>query len=1327
MYYVRSKLILISVLFFSILVLTAVVQKYPPVLYPEAATGASINPDSSLISAEKLLPNYDYFSAFNEALVNFGAPATTQSDYFGAYALTPIEDELFIGFAADRPSYNDGTTLAKFSGGQITHLASLDEQGVADMDFDPTRNEILIGGFDPAYNDGWDSGNSYNWNLESQTLRKSRGTGLDGVLHTLGQDIDTDGTYYAVSHSYDPTGTTPGAYKDPSSGFSFYGGLYKSVNAGKSWETVEKVVSHNGEYTTHLFDVISSNNNLYTLLKPYAGKLYLVTSSDGGHTWTDMFPDGDVTLSHQRFMRFQNGFLAHGIQTFGSNSYQVLIYVEGSRTVIHYLPFSMEMSPYNLIAVAGNRVFAADGSGVIWASIDLSTWHKIYNAKANGNTSGITAIAYWSNPDKLIVAQKANRQTGGAPIQDSIIYSLNLAGAIPFSPAVGVVGSTQTGNGSAYISPTELTFANLTTSNNPLTQDWDINADNTSDADTETVKHAYSKTDQGLHIIKTAVSDGSYEAVGHRAIVIVPKVLTLITVPYSSYYEYDEIPFEASVRVLTQDTGTIGYAWDFDTNGIIDSTEKNPKYAYSSAGSKTVTLTVTYQGESYKQTYPLTILQAVNLQFSLDKPTGAVPHTVTFTNNSTINGSGTAHNWVFRWDADSDGTIDGEGNTYTHIYTQQGPYDVTLYAVDTNKPDPYTFSLTKKVAVFADIFERISQPFSSEDENISSYASSFIDINNDGLLDLVIANANETKPDMSDHFVYLQNQNGFEKISDPFKASNDTHKVFRTTDVTAADFDNDGDLDIYSTGEYWLDGNRLFLNTPSTQNTISFSPAENSSLNRSAEGSRSVALADYDKDGDLDVFIARYSDYGNALFRNDGNGVYTQITTAGSPGEDDTNRYGFTAQWVDYDLDGDQDLFVVRYANFPNSLYTNNGDGTFTALTGQPLVTQAYSTTSASWGDFNNDGYPDVVISNNATPDQVFINNHGQTFTEQTDSVISTDYPTSLSSSTAVADVNNDGWLDIFITTINYNNHVPNRLYLNKGNAQFELLQNSKITTEGGGSLSSNLEDYDKDGDVDILIVKQNTAGHVYDNTNFLYKNALITTNHWLELELQGVQSNKSGVGARIDITTAGGMHLSRFTNTTNGRGDHNIPNTVHFGLGQEASIAELSIVWPSGITQTLANVQTDQILKVTEEETAPSPTPTATPTPGINEFVGITDGQIVSGTIQVSFNADPASTKSVRFRINNRTINTDNNSLYELTNISGTGFDTTKYKDGRYILSAEVTPKKGTRTMYRITFTIQNGTQNITPTPTGVPTGNYRDRLKELQERINEYLRNRR
>ncbi len=326
-----------------------------------------------------------------------------------------------------------------------------------------------------------------------------------------------------------------------------------------------------------------------------------------------------------------------------------------------------------------------------------------------------------------------------------------------------------------------------------------------------------------------------------------------------------------------------------------------------------------------------------------------------------------------------------------------------------------------------------------------------------------------------------------------------------------------------------------------------------------------VSMADFNNDGALDILALTSS--GCSVLQNSGSGVFTaQPAGSGS---------WWVAACLDYDLDGDQDIYLGTYGNSPNTLLRNDGTE-FTDVTTEAGVTFNSGTGGITVGDYNNDGCLDLYLGNYSTPlCKLFQNNGDGTFSDVTTAAGVAGHDDTRTS--AFTDYNNDGWLDIFSSHHDFYSY-SNIMWMNNGDGTFSNT-GAGLGLSGewiGDYFGTAWGDYNLDGDIDLFAV-----GHI--DKWVLYRNDMSETMpaNYVTLELEGTTSSRDAIGALV--TADLGTHtLTRAVGGGEGYHDyHSLP--VEFGLYDATAIQTLEINWPSGLVETYYNIAANQFIYAIE------------------------------------------------------------------------------------------------------------------------------------------------
>lgn len=478
------------------------------------------------------------------------------------------------------------------------------------------------------------------------------------------------------------------------------------------------------------------------------------------------------------------------------------------------------------------------------------------------------------------------------------------------------------------------------------------------------------------------------------------------------------------------------------------------------------------------------------------------------------------------------------------------------------------FVLPAFSVVFSQQFTRVTEGSPVTDGG-DSRSVNWIDYDNDGWLDLFVTNGPSGG---ANNFLYKNNGDGtFTKITG----------VAVTTDGASSDgsswgdMDNDGDIDVF-VANWYGQNNLLYKNDGGGVFTLLSTSVVSTDGGYSEAGS----WGDYNNDGLIDLYVCNSAGIRrNYFYSNNGGGSFVKITA----GVQSTDAfYSRSADWIDIDGDGDADLFVANEENQDENIYINNGNGTFSAGQILSLTGHAGNSASSSWEDVDNDGDFDCFIANyNNQNNVLLLRNNDLTFTAVTGDPAVTDGGNSFGS--VFGDVDNDGDLDLFVTNAFTAGTTTNFFYRNNGNGTFT--KDTAFDSDAGWSYGAAFGDYDRNGYLDLFIAK------CYGKTenNALYKNNG-GGNNWLLLDLVGTVSNRSAIGAVVKATASiGGNHVRQMRRVAGQTGYCSQTLQLHFGLGDASVIDSLTIAWPSGIVQTLTGVSVNERLTVTEDSTLTS------------------------------------------------------------------------------------------------------------------------------------------
>lgn len=485
----------------------------------------------------------------------------------------------------------------------------------------------------------------------------------------------------------------------------------------------------------------------------------------------------------------------------------------------------------------------------------------------------------------------------------------------------------------------------------------------------------------------------------------------------------------------------------------------------------------------------------------------------------------------------------------------------------------------------------------------------WLDYDGDGLMDLYLVNGRplpgfKAEKPLSNA---LYRNNGDGTFTDVTRAARVEGSAYGMG-VAIADFDNDGSPDIYLTN---FGPNQLYRNNGNGTFTDVTAKAGLSHSGWSA----SAAFLDFDRDGFLDLYVTEYLDFTlknnvrcgvagirtychpseyngvpNHLFRNNGDGTFTDVSVAAGISKKAGKGLGVVA--ADLNRDGWTDLYVANdmVANF---LYLNQKDGSFREVAelagaAYDALGNAQSGMGVATHDYDGNGFPDILVTNLSNEGYVLYRNEGDgSFTDVT-------FPAGVGRpslpltgwGTAFLDVDNSG--STFLVAAN--GHVMDNIERQNGSLKYLqpllLLKLTggrfvDVTKDYGQALLEpragrglSVGDFDNDGRLDLIVSNNNQAP-------VLLQNRVLSRNHWLKIQLVGTRSNRDGIGTRVRVKTGGGIQeLER----TGGGSYLSSPDPrLHFGLGKATSVEQIEVFWPNGAHERLVNVKVDQILRLTE------------------------------------------------------------------------------------------------------------------------------------------------
>lgn len=454
--------------------------------------------------------------------------------------------------------------------------------------------------------------------------------------------------------------------------------------------------------------------------------------------------------------------------------------------------------------------------------------------------------------------------------------------------------------------------------------------------------------------------------------------------------------------------------------------------------------------------------------------------------------------------------------------------------------------------------------------NNSGGGVSFADFDGDGWDDISLA----TGPDELIHF-YKNEEGTFNRIPSP------VDNIENAKSVLWVDYDNDGDKDLYISAFEGV--NRLYNNNGSFEFTdVTFV----SGLSTDSHNTFGANWADYNRDGWLDLYYGeRKSDAmsgpnENRLWRNNANGTFTEVTI--SSGAQDPERLPFCAAFFDMDNDKWPDIYIANDKKKINTLLKNNGDGSYSDVGEACGADIAMDAMSVTVGDYDNNGLSDLYVTN-IPAGSILLTNTGDPdmnglteFKEEAD-LRGVKFEGSIGWGANFLDADNDGWLDLYVSGMIIGTEMQSSaFYHNDGTGHFTE-PDFGFVGDTVRSYTNAIGDIDNDGQVDIIV-----------NNSEFFKSQLWkssgSTNNYLKIKLEGVMSNRDGIGAKIETYSAGHYQM-RFTHCGIAyQGQNSLTEII--GLGNATIADSVIVTWPTGHIDRLYDIEGNQNIDILEGQT---------------------------------------------------------------------------------------------------------------------------------------------
>ena len=473
-----------------------------------------------------------------------------------------------------------------------------------------------------------------------------------------------------------------------------------------------------------------------------------------------------------------------------------------------------------------------------------------------------------------------------------------------------------------------------------------------------------------------------------------------------------------------------------------------------------------------------------------------------------------------------------------------------------------TLTLQAQEISFENVANELGISF-SRDGGFFGGGLSFCDFDGDGLDDISFSSKSGREL-----MIYKNSINSFTLITFQLGIldSSNVHTILW------ADYDNDGDKDLFLARHGFPD--RLYQNEQNILTDVSLQVG----ISTSANFSTAAAWADYDNDGYIDLYVCVRDELNpNILYRNQGDGTFIDFTeiagVADTIGGTNIFKIPLAVSFFDYNNDHLQDIYIANDKHNGNTLYKNNGDGTFTDVSDESNTGVYIDGMGVAIGDYDNNGYQDIYTTNTPLGNVLLKNNGDETFTDVSEQLNVTVNKTCWGAN--FFDFDNDTDLDLFVSSVPGTGYTgENSLFENQNDGTFQDLALPGINTYDAQSHGNVVGDFNNDGFYDIVVING------VPNYSSLWRNSG-NANNWVKLELEGVISNRDGIGSRIEVYN-GADQFIRSTHCGHSYLSQN-SSIQTIGVGVATTIDSIVIHWSSGTTDVMRNVTANRMYKVQE------------------------------------------------------------------------------------------------------------------------------------------------